>query len=157
MRRRRSGPAEQIKTWNLSSVWRLPTREGDTWLKAVPPFFAHEGAVIGAIGPPFVPEVLGTEPGRALLGDVPGEDRFDAPLDLMLEMVAFLVRLQAKWMGRLPDLFSLGLPDWRTPKLGPALAHLVARCGTEIGFNERRALDLLISGLPHRLAEVRSR
>ncbi len=154
LRRRRSGPGEQIKTWNLSSVWRLPTREGDTWLKAVPPFFAHEGAVIGAIGPPFVPEVLGTEPGRALLGDVPGHDRFDAPLDLMLEMVAFLVKLQAKWMGRLPELFSLGLPDWRAHKLGPALAHLVARCGTEIGLKERRALDVLISGLADRLAEI---
>src|SRR5690348_7971651 len=74
--RRRSGRGEQIKTWNLSSVWRLPTRGGDTWLKAVPPFLAHEGAVIGAIGPPFVPVLLGAEPGRALLGDVPGDDRF---------------------------------------------------------------------------------
>jgi Ser/Thr protein kinase RdoA (MazF antagonist) len=152
--RRRSGPGEQIKTWNLSSVWRLPTREGDTWLKAVPPFFAHEGAVIGAIGPPFVPVLLGTDPRRALLGDVPGDDRFDAPVDLVLEMVAFLVKLQAKWMGRLPELFSLGLPDWRAHKLGPALAHLVARCGNEIGLKEQRALDLLISGLADRFAEI---
>jgi hypothetical protein len=154
LRRSRSGPGEQIKTWNLSSVWRLPTQQGDTWLKAVPPFLAHEGAVIGAIGPPFVPVLLGTDPRRALLGDVPGDDRFDAPLDLMLEMVAFLVKLQAKWMGRLPDLLSLGLPDWRAHELGPALAHLVARCGNEIGLKERRALDLLISGLADRLAEI---
>src|SRR4029077_3313109 len=109
LHRRRSGPGEQIKTWNLSSVWRLPTREGDTWLKAVPPFFAHEGAVIGAIGPPFVPMPLGAEPGRALLGNVPGEDRFDAPTELMVEMVVFLVKLQTKWMGRLTELLSLGL------------------------------------------------
>lgn len=152
--RRRSGPGEQIKTWNLSSVWRLPTREGDTWLKAVPAFFAHEGAVIGAIGPPCAPVLLGTEPGLALLGDVAGEDRFDASLDLMLEMVALLVKLQAEWMGRLPELFSAGLPDWRPHKLGPALARLVARCGNQIGLTERRALDRLISGLPDRLAEI---
>jgi hypothetical protein len=144
----------QIKTWNLSSVWRLPTVEGDTWLKAVPPFFAHEGAVIGAIGPPFVPELLGTEPGRALLGDVPGEDRFDAPLDLRLEMVAFLVRLQTNWRHRLPELFSLGLPDWRADPLGTALAHLVARCGSAIGLKEQRALDRLISGLANRWTEI---
>jgi hypothetical protein len=154
--RRRSGPGEQIKTWNLSSVWRLPTREGDTWLKAVPSFFAHEGAVISAIGPPFVPALLGTDSGRALLGDVPGHDRFDAPLDLILEMVTFLVKLQTAWMGRLPVLLSLGVPDWRTHKLEPALAHLVARCGNEVGLTERRALGLLISGLADRLAEIDS-
>src|SRR5690349_12471056 len=110
--RRRSGSGEQIKTWNLSSVWRLPTQDGGTWLKSVPPFLAHEGAVIGAIGPPFVPQLLGTEPGRALLEDVPGADRFDAPFDLLLEMVAFLVQLQSSWADRLPELLSLGLPDW---------------------------------------------
>lgn len=152
--RRRSGPGEQIKTWNLSSLWRLPTREGDTWLKAVPPFFAHEGAVIGAIGPPFVPLLLGTGPGRALLRDVPGDDRFDAPLDLILEMVAFLVKLQTKWMDRLPELLSLGLPDRRADKLGPALAQLVARCGKEIELRERRALDRLISGLADRWTAI---
>lgn len=57
--RRRSGPGEQIKTWNLSSVWRLPTREGATWLKAVPPFLAHEGAVIGAHRPTVRSSALG--------------------------------------------------------------------------------------------------
>lgn len=154
--RRRSGPAEQIKTWNLSSIWRIPTPDGDTWLKAVPSFFAHEGAVIGAIGPPFVPVLLGTEPGRALLGDVPGENRFGAPRELMLEMVAFLVKLQTKWMDRLPELFSLGAPDLRADQLGPALAHLVARCGNQIGLKERRALDRLISGLADRWTEIDS-
>src|SRR4029077_17009096 len=152
--RRRSGQGEQIKTWNLSSVWRLPTREGDTWLKAVPPFFAHEGAVIGAIGPPLVPVLLGTDRRRALLGDVPGHDRFDAPLDLILEMVTFLVKLQANWMGRLTELLSLGLPDRRADKLGPALAQLVARCGNEIELRERRALDRLISGLADRWTAI---
>jgi Ser/Thr protein kinase RdoA (MazF antagonist) len=72
----------------------------------------------------------------------------------MLEMVALLVKLQTEWMGRLPELFSIGVPDWRAHKLGPALAHLVARCGDEIGLKERRALDLLISGLADRLAEI---
>lgn len=153
-RRRRSGPAEQIKTWNLSSIWRVPTQDGDTWLKAVPPFFAHEGAVIGAIGPPLVPALLGTEPGRALLGDVPGEDRFHAPLELMFEMVSLLVELQTRWLDRLPELLSLGLPDWRADKLGLALVRLVARCGGEIELEERRALDRLTSGLPERWAAI---
>ena len=152
--RRRSGAAEQIKTWNLSSIWRLPTLEGDTWLKVVPAFFAHEGAVIGAIGSPFAPALLGTEPGRSLLADVPGEDRHRAPPDLMLEMVAFLVKLQTGWIDRVPELLSLGVPDWRPAQLGPALAHLVERCGNEIELGDRRALDRLISGLADRFAQV---
>jgi Phosphotransferase enzyme family len=156
MGRQRSGRAEQIKTWNLSSIWRLPTLDGDTWLKAVPPFFAHEGALIRAIGSPTVPTLLGTEPGRALMGDVPGENQFGAPVDLMLEMVDFLVSLQTKWLDRLPELLALGIPDWRAGRLGPALAHLVERCGTELGIEERRALDRLVSGLPNRLTEVDS-
>src|SRR4029077_20320579 len=125
-----------------------------TWLKAVPPFLAHEGAVIGAIGPPFVPMLLGAEPGRALLGNVPGEDRFDAPSELMVEMVAFLVKLQAKWMGRLPELLALGVPGGMGEQLEPALAPLVARCGNQIGLTERRILDNLISGLADRFAEI---
>jgi len=74
----------------------------------------------------------------------------------MLEMVAFLVKLQTKWMDRLPELVSLGLPDWRADQLGPALVDLVARCGSEIGLEERRALDRLISGLPDRWTEIES-
>ncbi|HKO95038.1 MAG TPA: hypothetical protein VJU61_27980, partial [Polyangiaceae bacterium] len=41
--------AEQIKTWNLSSLWRLGLPDGVAWLKVVPPFFAHEGALIAAL------------------------------------------------------------------------------------------------------------
>jgi len=30
--RSRTGPAQQQRTWNLSSIWRLPTAEGPVWL-----------------------------------------------------------------------------------------------------------------------------
>ena len=35
-------PPVQVRTWNLSSLWRIPTRGQTVWLKAVPRFFAHE-------------------------------------------------------------------------------------------------------------------
>ena len=41
----------QMRTWNLSSLWRLPTASGVAWLKVVPPFFAHEGADAGDLRP----------------------------------------------------------------------------------------------------------
>jgi hypothetical protein len=40
------GRPDQVRTWNLSSLWRLPLEEGSAWLKCVPSFFAHEGAVL---------------------------------------------------------------------------------------------------------------
>jgi len=38
---RLNGPAEQVRSWNLSSLWRLPVEDQTAWLKCVPPFFAH--------------------------------------------------------------------------------------------------------------------
>ncbi|HEY0444136.1 MAG TPA: hypothetical protein VGC90_07940, partial [Candidatus Limnocylindrales bacterium] len=34
----RAGEAQQIRTWNLSALWRLPLRDDVAWLKVVPPF-----------------------------------------------------------------------------------------------------------------------
>src|SRR5882672_4165965 len=38
------GPPVQVRTWNLSSLWRIPVAGQTVWLKVVPPFFAHESA-----------------------------------------------------------------------------------------------------------------
>lgn len=71
----RTGPAEQVKTWNLSCLLRLPTTTGTVWCKAVPAFSAHEGAImrrVAAIRPGLVPLVLACTPGLTLLGHVDG-------------------------------------------------------------------------------------
>ena len=57
------GPATQVRTWNLSSIWRIPTESGTVWLKSVPPFFAHEGRLMSALARECVPTVLGVELG----------------------------------------------------------------------------------------------
>ncbi len=121
---RGSDRPQQVRTWNLSSLWRLPTAGGAAWLKVVPPFFAHEGALLDALagGPVAVPRVLGRDGPRTLLDEVPGEDRYDAPIDERLAMVDGLVRLQAAWSSRTAELFGLGLPDWRGPALSQAIA-----------------------------------
>jgi hypothetical protein len=71
----RTGRAIQVRTWNLSTVHRLPTADGPVWLKAIPPFFADEGTVIKMVAahdPTLVPEVIASAPQRVLLGDAPG-------------------------------------------------------------------------------------
>lgn len=40
--RRQSGPARQLRTWNLSSIWVLPTDGGTVWLKSLPAWLRSE-------------------------------------------------------------------------------------------------------------------
>jgi hypothetical protein len=85
----------QVKTWNLSSIWRLPTAAGTVWLKHVPPFFGHEPLVLAAIaGVAPVPAVVAGEPRRMLLADVPGYDCWPADQTQREAMVDALVDLQ---------------------------------------------------------------
>ena len=72
----RTARGVQVRTWNLSSLWRLPTARGTAWLKVVPSFFAHEGAILTALHSEQVPEVVAADGARALLAEVPGEDLY---------------------------------------------------------------------------------
>ena len=75
-----TGGPHQMRTWNLSSIWTIPTDAGTVWLKSVPPFFAHEGAIIEWLAEPVAPPLLGYAPGRVLMADIPGTDQYDAAL-----------------------------------------------------------------------------
>ena len=113
----RVAPAVQVRSWNLSSLWRLPTARGAAWLKVVPPFFAHEGAILAALGADRVPEVLASDGARTLLAEIPGDDLYGVSGELLLSMVDLLVDLQSAWVGRVDDLLEMGLPDWRRDAL----------------------------------------
>jgi hypothetical protein len=156
LHRPRTGPARQDRTWNLSSLWRLPTDRGAAWLKVVPPFFAHEGALLEALagGPVAVPALLAHDGPRMLLDEIPGDDRYDAPLDERLAMVDGLVRLQAAWSSRTAALLDRGLPDWRGPSLARAIAAVVERDGPGLGRDDRDVLHAFVADLPGRTAAV---
>ncbi|GLZ30273.1 hypothetical protein Lesp02_24630 [Lentzea sp. NBRC 105346] len=117
----RTGPAVQVRTWNLSSLHRLPTADGPVWLKALPPFASDEAALIktvAACDPPLVPRVLADAPGRLLLSHVPGEDCWNLTPEVIREIVPRYVAVQAKLAGPNPGVQprpvampSFGLPD----------------------------------------------
>jgi hypothetical protein len=159
--RRRVGPVVQIKTWNLSSILRLPTADGDVWCKSVPPFLAHEGGIIALVGDDdttLVPPLLASEPatGTVLLGDVPGDDDWDASEGRLLTMVQTLVRLQARWTDRVDELLITG-----PARLADPIPHR-ARRGRRVTTGRpraargrrARALDALTGRLPDRFAAL---
>ena len=150
----RTGPAEQIRTWNLSSLWRLPTASGYAWLKVVPSFFEHEGDMLARLAGEHVPAMLGHEGPRILLAEIPGEDRYGAPLHELLLMIDLLVDLQLHWLGRVDELLALGLPDWRPAALAVAIAGLTERAGSTVGDGERAVLDGFAGDLPARFAAI---
>ena len=152
--RPRTGPAEQIKTWNLSSIWRLPTADGPVWLKVVPPFFAHEGAMLRRLHTDAVPPLVAAEGPRVLLDDVPGEDHWGAELPVLERVVSMLVGLQVEWVDRVPELVEVGAPDWRAEAFVPAAERLLSVAGGDLGADEARRLHAVVDGLPQRFATV---
>jgi hypothetical protein len=153
----RAGPAVQVRSWNLSSIWRLPLADGSSaWLKVVPPFFGHEGDVLRRLQADPVPRLLGHDGRRVLLADVDGEDQYDAPLPVLERMVDMLVELQAAWVGREAELLAMGLPDWRGPALSAAIASLVERRRAGLAPAVVEPLDGFVAGLGGRFAAIAS-
>ena len=152
----RTGAPRQERTWNLSGIWALPTAGGPVWLKDVPPFFAHEGAVLDLVTQvsDAVPPLLAHEPGRVLLGDVPGQDLFRAPSGVLARMVPVLVGVQAALAERTADLLATGCFDWRSPHLEILAADVAARHADELDAEARACLHVLLDALADRLTEV---
>jgi Ser/Thr protein kinase RdoA (MazF antagonist) len=148
------GDPTQVRTWSLSSLWQMHTTLGPLWLKVVPPFFAHEGRMLGVLAGAPVPRVLAQDGGRMLLEHVDGEDRDFADQRECLEMIDTLVRIQAAWLGRADELIALGLPDWRAPALTTAIESFVARRTCLLAPDDQVELDRFAAGLSARFAEV---
>jgi methyl-accepting chemotaxis protein len=76
-------PPTQVRTWNLSSLWRVPVEGQSVWLKVVPDFLIHEGALLALMGGARLPTVLAHDGGRMLLAEIVGEDLYAAKLPML--------------------------------------------------------------------------
>ena len=148
-----TGVPQQRKTWNLSTLWRLPTDHGPVWLKVVPDFFAHEGAIIAAIARPSVPRLFAQEPGRLLMADLPG-DNFDTRGTALAPMVDRLTQIQADWIDRAADLLRLGLPDQQLHLLPAHIEQLVTDRLPHFTPDDQRTLTGLVDDLDRRCRAV---
>jgi hypothetical protein len=150
----RAGPPEQVRTWNLSSLWRLPLTDGAAWLKHVPPFFGHEGALLELLRAYPVPPLLGHDGARILMPELRGKDQYDAIGSVMTRMIEILVSLQTAWSGRSEELLALGLPDWRPQALLAAIGDVVDRSGTDLSRAQRSRLETFVEALPDRFMQI---
>jgi hypothetical protein len=144
--------ADQQRSWNLSAIWRLHGPWGTAWLKQIPPFFAHEAAVLrwlGAVTPDRVPVLLAAADGRLLMAHAPGEDCYDAGPAEVAGQLDDLHTLQLAALGHVDTLVALGVPDRRGPNLAAPLLDVARRYGADVPD-----LDHLVAGLPERLAAV---
>ncbi|MFF5234631.1 phosphotransferase family protein [Dactylosporangium sp. NPDC000521] len=141
----------QVKTWNLSSLWRLETGGGTVWLKELPPFLRGETAVLrwlNAVAPGAAPALLAADDeGRQLLSHLDGEDRFGAPEADRLPMVDLLHDLQLRFLRDQPVL--PGILDRR----GGLLLEQVTAAATP-WLDRIDGLDAVLDALPARLAAV---
>jgi hypothetical protein len=143
--------ASQIRTWNLSSIWRIDTKSTSYWLKSVPPFFAHEPQVIELLNDECVPKLVGYEGTRLLMEHIPGNDLYDANFEQMKLMIGRLVKLQCQQIGNADQLVSLGLQDWRVASMATKLKSVIGRHLDAFDSNHRLALARLIKSMPARL------
>jgi hypothetical protein len=150
----RTAPAEQIRTWNLSSLWRLPIEDGAVWFKHVPPFFGHEATIIDRLVGWAVPALIGSEGSRLLMHEIPGEDMYDAGLPILSRGLSILVGIQRDWIARVDELLAMGLPDWRPPKLMALIEDVVGRTSSELSADDRLTLGGFVSGLPRRFGHL---
>jgi hypothetical protein len=151
---RRIGPAHQVRSWNLSSLWRLPVQGQTAWLKVVAPFFIHEGPILERLQGQRVPTLIAHHGPRLLLAEIPGQDLYHAAPSQLLEMVSLLVALQRDWMDGTDELLSLGLPDWRAPALTPAIGRLIDSIGPELTPDDRVTLEAFVMSLAGRFKRV---
>lgn len=147
--------ATQIRTWNLSSIWRLELADNSlAWLKVVPAFMLTEGALLLALDPAPVAGVVAHDARRTLLEHVPGEDLYEASLAARVAMVEKLVALQAREATRLEPLLALGVPDWRAPRLAAAIEGVVRRVGGELDAAALVGLRRWVAGIPDRFEQL---
>jgi aminoglycoside phosphotransferase (APT) family kinase protein len=160
--RPRTGALEPREHGAISAIARIPTADGPVWLKAVPPIFSREPAVLTLLGlsvPGRVPRVLAMDEhvdGAYMLmedaGPVPDEvDEDDRP-----RLAALLAHLQIHTLELVPRLSAVGCADRSPARLASELARM-AHDGFELDLlegAERKALRRLVPRLGDQLLSL---
>jgi len=118
-----TGAVEQVRTWSLSAVLRIPTTDGYVYFKtaAAMPLFADEAAVTATLAAMFpdavpIPLAVDTDRGWLALADFGAPLGWTAPKSARIDLVRDFARLQIATAGRVGEL--TGCVDRRLARLG---------------------------------------
>jgi hypothetical protein len=157
-----TGRPVQVKSWNLSGLFRIPTAAGPVWLKETPCFASDEASVIGllaSVAPDLVPAVVASDPARhrVILDHVPGEDCWQAPTDVIEVAVRSLVTAQAALADApgTPGTSLVAVPDGGLAALAERVGALLdGEAGRQLDPAELAAARKLVGAVPGMVAEL---
>jgi phosphotransferase family enzyme len=145
-----AGRPTQVKSWNLSCLYRLPLGDRAVWAKASAPFLATDAEAIRVVrrhDAELAPEVLASDGHRSLLAEAPGVDCYQTDPATIRAVVARWVAVQA---AAADDPELAGLPARRPDELAGLLAAVVSR----LDLAERDAAVELVDDVPRLVAEL---
>jgi aminoglycoside phosphotransferase (APT) family kinase protein len=161
-----TGPVEQVRSWFLSSVLRVPTKGGPVYFKAttLSPLFVDEGRVMQGLARLFrreVPRPLAIERSRRwmLLDDIGGPALgWDAPLEERESVLRVFAFMQVASSSNLDALLAMGCIDRRPAWLARETRKLLRDDEALAGLDEHetvrlRSLEPLVVALCVRLDE----
>lgn len=153
-----TGRPRQIRSWNLSSIWSLPTPAGTAWLKCVPPFFAHEASAIRHLGPSeHLPSLIAAEGRRLLMEQMPGQDGYGAGPTEYRAVIDALLQLQSTLLSAEPQ-FDHVVPHWSPATMGQSARTLLRARRQQlralVGDGPADALEWLLEGWDQRWQAV---
>ncbi len=172
-----TGPPEQVRSWGLSNVFRVPTTTGTVYFKAIahastvvpahpdafPLLFAHEPAFLRQLSaerPGLVVEPIAVDEQRAwmLLPDLgePLADQTDAAL--WTEALTSHARLQRSYADAPEALLAMSCTDRRLDRLAAEIPHVLGpnELTGELTAEERDGLPARAKALQHAIAELAS-
>jgi Phosphotransferase enzyme family len=159
-----SGPVEQVRSWSLSSVLRVPTAEGAVFFKATAalPLFVVEGRVMQGLArlhPKNVPEPVAVDRSRRwlLLDDVGPALGWSAPVEQRMAALSVFGHLQVASAKQVDALLAMGCvdrrPEWLARETRKLLADENAIAGLEADELARlRALEPRLVALCQHIA-----
>lgn len=146
----------QIKTWNLSCVYKVPTATGPVWAKATSPFMRSDATVIAHVArhdAALAPRVLAEDPVEqwSLLGHAPGRDHYETDPDTIRAVLRRWVAVQA---GIAADAVPADVPALLPAELAgriPAVSALVDELPRLVAAIPALIDELEASRLPYTL------
>ncbi|MEO5952167.1 MAG: aminoglycoside phosphotransferase family protein [Chloroflexia bacterium] len=128
-------PLHQLKQWDISSVLKAPTDNGDIYVKAIPAYFASEPRItagLARIFPGIVPDPIATweqpNEGRIIMRDFGGKLLWmpDTGPSIMEEALRIFARMQISCATRNDELTAIGCGDRRIQGLPGDLLAILA-------------------------------